>query len=199
MVRAILRGAPGKQLEGRGVGPHIRGMTSLNPHLVRYEEPPLPKLNGFSEATYRYIIEKAIDDGLTLRQAVMSEPGLPTTWALYAAAVRFPEVGAAMMRYRQGRAYALDQEIEDLADVLADWKGVELSANDIRRIEVATKSKEWLAAHRFPAIFGDRTNSAPTISIRIETNLPLGEEAGSIPGVFEVQAVGPVQEEQDEA
>lgn len=155
-------------------------------------KPTASTVNGtlVSQGAALYVIQKAMEDGLTLREACKSEDGLPAVETIYKWAIRDPQVGAALAQYRQVRAYALDEEVERIADFLTDLKRP-LDATQVRRLEIATKSKQWLAAHRFPQVFGTNQSTAPTITLTINSNLDFNDGDEAAPGIFSIRAEVP--------
>lgn len=149
-----------------------------------------------------YVLRKATEDGLSIAEACQSEPGLPAPCTIYAAATRDPEVGKAMLAFRQARAYLIDEEIEALTNMLTDLDGRTMTTVEAKRLDVAIKSKQWLAATKLPQVFSGRGPSTPTVSIKIETNLfDGGGEMEATPGIFEINVpapkVGGEEEEQE--
>lgn len=132
---------------------------------------PVPARHPIKELCLR-ALHKAIDDGLSLAEACAAEPGLPHATSVYKHAVSDPEVGAMLNRYRQVRAFVLDQQIEDLGNQLTNLNQP-LTATEVQRLAVAARQKQWNAAHNFPQMFGERGPQQPTMAVTINTNLPL--------------------------
>ena len=153
---------------------------------------PVPNRHPIKELCLRAIY-KAIDEGMSLPDACAAETGLPHVMTVYKQAVSDPEVGAMLNRYRQVRAFVLDQQIEDIGTQLTNLNQP-LTATEVQRLAVAARQKQWNAAHNFPQMFGERGPQQPTMAVTINTNLPL-DVGTTLSGDYTITAALPQKEE----
>lgn len=120
------------------------------------------------------IVER-VSVGETLR-AICKEPNMPSECTFRKWVRENPSLAKAWHLAKELRAHSLFDKAIDLADILSKGNGTDLTANQIRALQVAIDTYKFAASRLNPRDYGERVPISPVVPVQIVTTLNLGQE-----------------------